>query len=161
MFFYVLLTKQGFRKSVPIQNNLGKNFRNLVEISRDLATMASQIEDDFALAKMLESQYAMEDANEEVVSLIPPEFRKGSPQKPVPSTSTAAGKEGLSIIAPEWEDLDPTPDLQAMFLQFNDKFFWGKLAACEVRWSPRMTLCAGLCSYSPRQGYCSIRYNAT
>ena len=41
--------------------------------------------------------------------------------------------------------------------QFNAKFFWGKLAACEVRWSPRMTVCAGLCSYSPRQGFCSIR----
>jgi len=127
--------------------------------------------EDYLIALRLEAEFALEDANADVASLIPPQFRKGSPLtkrnsspvSPKPSTSKGlsgggpATAAGLSIIAPEWEDLDPTPDLQAMFLQYNDKFFWGKLAACEVRWSPRMTVCAGLCSYSPRQGYCSIR----
>lgn len=124
--------------------------------------------EDFLIALRLEAEFALEDANSDVASLIPPQFRKGSPLKqpgpssPRPSTSKGFDNsptigKGLSIIAPEWEDLDPTPDLQAMFLQFNAKFFWGKLAACEVRWSPRMTVCAGLCSYSPRQGFCSIR----
>jgi len=49
-------------------------------------------------------------------------------------------------------------DLQALFLQFNTKFFWGKLLMCEVKWSPRMTLCAGVCSYQRRSGFCSIRW---
>lgn len=63
----------------------------------------------------------------------------------------------LSIVDESWEMLDPNPDVRAMFLQFNDMFFWGKLSGVEVRWSPRMTLCAGVCSYEGRGGLCSIR----
>ncbi|KAL3660265.1 hypothetical protein V7S43_014794 [Phytophthora oleae] len=36
-------------------------------------------------------------------------------------------------------------------------FFEGRLAGCEVKWSKRMTLCAGLCSFQPGSGFCSIR----
>ncbi len=61
------------------------------------------------------------------------------------------------MVAPEWEDLDPTPDLHALFREFDRRFFWSSLQMCEVRWSPRMTLCAGVCSYQRRAGYCSIR----
>uniref|UniRef100_A0A914X9A1 SprT-like domain-containing protein n=1 Tax=Plectus sambesii TaxID=2011161 RepID=A0A914X9A1_9BILA len=62
-----------------------------------------------------------------------------------------------SLVDPSWELIDPTPDVHAMFLQFNDRFFDGALAGCEVRWSPRMTTCAGLCCYEGRGGLCSIR----
>uniref|UniRef100_A0A665UT53 DNA-dependent metalloprotease SPRTN n=1 Tax=Echeneis naucrates TaxID=173247 RepID=A0A665UT53_ECHNA len=63
----------------------------------------------------------------------------------------------LSIVDETWEMLDPSPDVRAMFLEFNDQFFWGKLSGVEVKWSPRMTLCAGVCSYEGRGGLCSIR----
>ncbi|XP_025864475.2 DNA-dependent metalloprotease SPRTN isoform X4 [Vulpes vulpes] len=63
----------------------------------------------------------------------------------------------LSLVDASWELVDPTPDLQALFVQFNDRFFWGQLEAVEVKWSMRMTLCAGLCSYEGRGGMCSIR----
>lgn len=63
----------------------------------------------------------------------------------------------LSIVDSSWETLDPSPDVRAMFLEFNDIFFWGKLCGVEVKWSPRMTLCAGVCSYEGRGGLCSIR----
>uniref|UniRef100_A0A3Q0RQD0 DNA-dependent metalloprotease SPRTN n=1 Tax=Amphilophus citrinellus TaxID=61819 RepID=A0A3Q0RQD0_AMPCI len=63
----------------------------------------------------------------------------------------------LSIVDESWEMLDPSPDVRAMFLEFNDMFFWGKLCGVEVKWSPRMTLCAGVCSYEGRGGLCSIR----
>ncbi|XP_041814639.1 DNA-dependent metalloprotease SPRTN [Chelmon rostratus] len=63
----------------------------------------------------------------------------------------------MSIVDESWEMLDPNPDVRAMFLEFNDMFFWGKLSGVEVRWSPRMTLCAGVCSYEGRGGLCSIR----
>ncbi|KAM6915587.1 DNA-dependent metalloprotease SPRTN [Xenentodon cancila] len=63
----------------------------------------------------------------------------------------------LSIVDESWEVLDPNPDVRAMFLEFNDTFFWGKLSGVEVKWSPRMTLCAGVCSYEGRGGLCSIR----
>ncbi|CAM4690638.1 unnamed protein product [Leuciscus chuanchicus] len=66
-------------------------------------------------------------------------------------------ERSLSVVDESWETLDPSPDVRAMFLQFNDRFFWGKLSGVEVKWSPRMTLCAGVCSYEGRGGLCSIR----
>uniref|UniRef100_A0A8C9YEX4 SprT-like N-terminal domain n=1 Tax=Sander lucioperca TaxID=283035 RepID=A0A8C9YEX4_SANLU len=66
-------------------------------------------------------------------------------------------EQPLSIVDASWETLDPSPDVRAMFLEFNDTFFWGKLSGVEVKWSPRMTLCAGVCSYEGRGGLCSIR----
>ncbi|TRY62923.1 hypothetical protein TCAL_05138, partial [Tigriopus californicus] len=79
-----------------------------------------------------------------------------SAMKDYPQSMSASSNES-SLIAPEWEDVDPTPDLHALFLQYNDRFFDGRLSGCEVKWSPRMTLCAGLCSYQRRARYCSIR----
>ncbi|XP_069428384.1 DNA-dependent metalloprotease SPRTN isoform X3 [Ovis canadensis] len=66
-------------------------------------------------------------------------------------------QEPLSLVDASWELVDPTPDLQALFVLFNDRFFWGQLEAVEVKWSVRMTLCAGICSYEGRGGMCSIR----
>ncbi|KAA0195714.1 Zinc finger RAD18 domain containing protein [Fasciolopsis buskii] len=62
-----------------------------------------------------------------------------------------------SLVDPIWETLDPTPDIRALFTQFDAEYFYGKLTSVEVRWSPRMTLCAGLCCYEGRGGLCSIR----
>lgn len=52
----------------------------------------------------------------------------------------AAAREPPSLVDASWELADPTPDLQALFVQFNDRFFWGRLEAVEVKWSVRMTL---------------------
>ena len=49
----------------------------------------------------------------------------------------------MSPVDPEWETLDPNPDLHSLFVEFNTAYFWGKLVSCEVKWSPRMTTCAG------------------
>ncbi|XP_042541982.1 DNA-dependent metalloprotease SPRTN isoform X2 [Dipodomys spectabilis] len=68
-----------------------------------------------------------------------------------------AAREPPSLVDASWELADPTPDLQALFVQFNDRFFWGQLEAVEVKWSARMTLCAGICLYEGRGGMCSIR----
>ncbi|NXO54627.1 SPRTN protein, partial [Aramus guarauna] len=63
----------------------------------------------------------------------------------------------LSVVDEAWELLDPNPDVHSLFVQFNETFFWGRLAAVEVAWSPRMTLCAGMCRYEGKGGMCSIR----
>ncbi|KAG8566515.1 hypothetical protein GDO81_013278 [Engystomops pustulosus] len=63
----------------------------------------------------------------------------------------------MAVVDPSWELLDPNPNVHELFLQFNAMFFWGKLAGVEVKWSHRMTLCAGVCSYEGRGGLCSIR----
>lgn len=75
----------------------------------------------------------------------------------VQAARRAAAREPVSLVDASWELVDPTPDLQALFLQFNDRFFWGQLEAVEVKWSVRMTLCAGICTYEGRGGMCSIR----
>lgn len=46
----------------------------------------------------------------------------------------------ISVVDPSWETIDPNPDIHAMFVAFNKRFFWGKLGMVEVKWSPRMTL---------------------
>ena len=40
--------------------------------------------------------------------------------------------------------------------QYDQEYFGGTLTAVEVKWSSRMTLCAGLCEYH-RGGYCVIK----
>eukprot|EP00730_Choanoeca_flexa_P006503 TRINITY_DN12164_c0_g2_i1.p1 TRINITY_DN12164_c0_g2~~TRINITY_DN12164_c0_g2_i1.p1 ORF type:complete len:365 (+),score=57.48 TRINITY_DN12164_c0_g2_i1:937-2031(+) len=62
---------------------------------------------------------------------------------------------GMSVIDPQWELIDPTPNIHELFLQFNQLFFYGKLSGIEVKWSPRMTLCAGVCSFDGQ--LCSVR----
>ncbi|CAA98538.1 DNA-dependent metalloprotease dvc-1 [Caenorhabditis elegans] len=65
-----------------------------------------------------------------------------------------------SLVDPSFELSDPCPDIHALFIQFDARFFGGSLACCEVKWSPRMYACAGICSYEirgGRGGLCSIR----
>jgi len=102
-------------------------------------------ESDLALARLLQDQFDQE-ANPEIASFLPVEYR--SPQK------KSSGQ--LSVVSDEWETIDPSPDLHALFIEFNQTFFWGQLLSCEVRWSPRMTTCAGICRYSPRERFCTI-----
>ena len=74
-------------------------------IERPVLTFEMEHDSDLALARALQAQFDEEDAHEEVSSFIPEEFRFASPAKKrkiEPSNET-------SIIAPEWEDLDPTP----------------------------------------------------
>ena len=82
----------------------------------------AHFDDDFALALQLQQQFNEENATE--------------------TTDVVATKnlKSPSLVDPYWETTDPNPDVRALFLQFNDRFFWGRLAGVEVRWSPRMTL---------------------
>lgn len=53
----------------------------------------------------------------------------------------------------------PFEDVHDLFVEYNEKYFEGRLDGTTVEWSDRMTLCAGLC-YLRRQGphrYCAIR----
>ena len=42
----------------------------------------------------------------------------------------------------------PPPDVYELFSYYNKSFFNNVLEACELKWSKRMTSCAGLCYYS-------------
>ncbi|OXB74972.1 UNVERIFIED_CONTAM: hypothetical protein H355_011768 [Colinus virginianus] len=94
-------------------------------------------DDDMALALQLQELWEAE-------------AREETPPDP-------ASLRPLSVVDEAWELLDPSPDVHGLFVQFNEALFWGRLAAVEVSWSPRMTLCAGVCKYEGNGGMCSIR----
>ena len=48
-------------------------------------------------------------------------------------------RPGMSLVDPEWETIDPNPDIYALFHQFSQEFFGGKLTSVEVKWSKQMT----------------------
>lgn len=50
-----------------------------------------------------------------------------------------------NLVHPEWETIDPTPDVQALFGAFDTKFFQGKLRCVQLEWSKKMYQCAGIC----------------
>jgi len=114
------------------------------------------LEQDEQLALILQEQFFAElneeglKSNDEVASLLPTHSQLNKKLSPNDNRE-------YSIVAPEWEDLDPNPDLHVLFMEYNQEFFYNKLMGCEVKWSPRMTLCAGVCSYQYRTGFCSIR----
>ncbi|XP_037249130.1 sprT-like domain-containing protein Spartan isoform X2 [Falco rusticolus] len=107
--------------------------------------MAAAEEEDFVLALQLQALWEAEDKEEAAASACPEASPDPSLLRP------------LSVVDEAWELLDPSPDVHGLFLQFNETLFWGRLAAVEVSWSPRMTLCAGVCRYEGKGGMCSIR----
>ncbi len=57
------------------------------------------------------------------------------------------------IVDPILERLDPTPDIQELWKQFDKKFFKGFLGKFEggfqVKWSHQMFVCSGITHYNP------------
>lgn len=106
------------------------------------------MEEDFLFALRLQEQFN----NEFETSLLTPggvkedAFGQNCKKRKVALAEGGGGvsywkpERPLSIVDESWETLDPNPDVRAMFLEFNDMFFWGKLSGVEVKWSPRMTL---------------------
>jgi len=80
------------------------------------------MDDDYALALSIQSEL----------------FNGNDANSCVADVRSDAGPK--SLVDPFWEMTDPNPEIRALFLQFNDRFFWGRLSCVEVRWSPRMTL---------------------
>lgn len=108
------------------------------------------MEEDFLFALRLQEQFDKEFETSSLTRDGVEEDALGQNRKKR-KAALAAGARGpphrepspggpLSIVDETWETLDPNPDVRAMFLEFNDMFFWGKLSGVEVRWSPRMTL---------------------
>lgn len=110
--------------------------------------MASTYETDLAFALQLQQQYNKETSLDATAVVVPTKRTK---------EGLTACEDRHNVTDELLELLDPTPDVYALFQEFDRIYFWGKLKCCEVKWSPRMTLCAGLCHYEGRGGLCSIR----
>jgi len=109
---------------------------------------------DFALALQLQAQFDAEnsikiggsgsddDADITVLTTQPLFEQRDEPKWPTVSSQTVSrpgAHTSMSLIDPSWDLIDPNPDARALFIEFNKKYFWGKLCGVEVRWSPRMT----------------------
>ncbi len=80
---------------------------------------------DYLLALQLQMQFQNE----------PPSGLKPlSPERPM----------RVNLADPEYDLIDPNPDIRALFQEFDKKYFWSKLGSCIVEWSKRMTICAGI-----------------
>ncbi|XP_032580023.1 sprT-like domain-containing protein Spartan [Drosophila sechellia] len=51
----------------------------------------------------------------------------------------------INLVHPQWELVDPTPDIYSMFIRFDEKFFQERLGAVSLEWSKKMYSCAGIC----------------
>lgn len=99
---------------------------------------------DFILALQIQMQADEEDERKETkkdVKIID-DFdikptNKDVISQPSPRTSS-------SISDPDWELIDPCPDVHSMFIEFDRKYFWSRLGSCRLEWSKRMTICAGI-----------------
>ncbi|OCT79884.1 hypothetical protein XELAEV_18026696mg [Xenopus laevis] len=66
--------------------------------------------------------------------------------------------EELSVIDPQWETLDPKPDIHALYKEFNVKFFRGKLPEPDLKWSYRIFEMSGF-ALETSTGKMKIRLN--
>ncbi|ORZ17203.1 SprT-like family-domain-containing protein [Absidia repens] len=68
----------------------------------------------------------------------------------------AGPSSSVSTACDVTDEFDPNPDLHGLFLAFNDLYFSSKLCMVEVKWSKRMTSCAGTCRYQSAAGLCTV-----
>ena len=56
------------------------------------------------------------------------------------STSKQDEDKPLTLVDARWELIDPTPDVHALFVEFDRRYFNARLGAVALQWSTRMTL---------------------
>ncbi|XP_077504941.1 DNA-dependent metalloprotease dvc-1-like [Amblyomma americanum] len=110
-------------------------------------SMASEDEEELALEMGEEHAFH--------VSLL--KLNEPSIEEPAAtSVATHSLQKDLSVVDPFWELCDPYPDVQRLFFEFNEAYFYGKLDQVAVSWNWHMTLCAGLCEYEG-DGLCTVK----
>ena len=94
--------------------------------------------DDYMLALQLQMQIENSDNDEP----------KKEPKKAADKSSPLNLERKLLACSssndPEWDLIDPCPDIRALFQEYDKKYFWNRLGSCIVEWSKRMTICAGI-----------------
>ncbi|KAI1280342.1 DNA-dependent metalloprotease SPRTN [Halotydeus destructor] len=83
--------------------------------------------------------------------------QQSSPKKPSGDDFKIKIDWSRSVIDPCLEIEDPVPDIWDLYRQYDEHFFNGVLVknGVQLSWSPRMTLCAGVCAWNGN--FCEIR----
>ncbi|OCT99966.1 hypothetical protein XELAEV_18005750mg [Xenopus laevis] len=63
------------------------------------------------------------------------------------------------VAHPYWEAVDPKPDIQTLFEEFNIKFFYGCLPPIDLKWTNRVSKNVGYFKHHQRTGKNEIRLN--
>ena len=103
------------------------------ERDREMAVSRGQDDGlDLAVARSLQEQYNKESAH----------HLQSFPALQTKPRADKASHSGLSIVDKQLELVDPNPNIHQLFVEFDNTFFWGTLAASGVAvdWSVRMTL---------------------
>lgn len=53
--------------------------------------------------------------------------------------------ETQNLVHPDWEVVDPRPDIHALFTLLDEKFFRGKLSCVKLKWSNQSSSYQGSC----------------
>lgn len=77
---------------------------------------------------------AEDDADDDVVTQFSDQMRK----------QLIVSPRAENLTDPEYDLVDPCPDIHALFQEYDKKYFWSKLGSCVLEWSKRMTICAGI-----------------
>lgn len=91
--------------------------------------------DDFMLALQLQMQMETNLGEDDDIKVEKSTQVYKSPVKP---------GVGDMLHDPQWDLIDPCPDIRALFQEYDKKYFWNTLGSCIVEWSKRMTICAGI-----------------
>lgn len=95
---------------------------------------------DFLLALRLQKEWEEQDKVAAEAAAVAAAAAGAAAKRPDVSPHRSSPR-ALSVVDEAWELLDPSPDVHALFVHFNQTLFWGKLEAVTVSWSPRMTRC--------------------
>ncbi|XP_063704788.1 DNA-dependent metalloprotease dvc-1-like [Culicoides brevitarsis] len=91
--------------------------------------------DDYALARKLQEEENQKNQDVQIIS---------NKENYYPSNELNSTQ---NLVHPEWEIVDPTPNIHILKGQYDNKFFQGKLALVELEWSKVMYKCAGICYF--------------
>lgn len=60
-----------------------------------------------------------------------------TPQTSKIGQQTVSSLDGnkANLCDPEWETIDPNPDIHSLFVQFDQRFFWNSLGMVQLEWS--------------------------
>ncbi|OCU00024.1 hypothetical protein XELAEV_18005806mg [Xenopus laevis] len=75
------------------------------------------------------------------------------------SRSNSKPKDPKHVVDPYWEVADPKPDIQALFEEFNIKFFYGYLLPIDLKWTNRVSKKVGYFKHYEITGKNEIRLN--
>ncbi|XP_020808392.1 uncharacterized protein LOC110184268 [Drosophila serrata] len=116
---------------------------------------------DLQFAKRLQAEINDSDMDNSLQFLYPDGGQRANVQNPKPlqekrnqnasnkSAALTPANDYLNqtqhLVHPEWELVDPNPDIYSMFQRFNAKFFQDRLGSVVLEWSKRMYSCAGIC----------------